>query len=117
MRYVKLFEQFIGEYTITPTEVGRDRGVKLNLKKVAKILKKAGYPATIEKEGILPNRMDYILTGPKYKDNDRDYGSIRFFRNGEVFGDDNWADEINSEDDVIPTIKEFLKDQIEYHNK
>jgi hypothetical protein len=111
MRHVKLFEQFTSErYQFNVTEIGRNTGVKLNLKKITKILKKAGYPATIEKEGILPSNEDGVITRDKLSVR-ADYGYIKICRNGEIFGSDNWGIEITSEDEVIPALKRFLQDQ------
>ena len=90
-------------------EVGRDTGVKLNMRKIINLLKDAGYSYSINDGNLLFPKS--IRTG--MKEGDVDYGSIVITRNGEVFGSDLWGTEINSEEEVIPTIEEFRKDQRE----
>jgi uncharacterized Rmd1/YagE family protein len=106
----RLYEENSSERKIIVKKIGRDTGVKFNLKKITKILKKAGYPADIEREGILPSNMDFVKTA---SDNlkKQDYGYIEIYRNGEIHGSDNWGTEISSEDEVIPALEKFLQDQ------
>jgi uncharacterized Rmd1/YagE family protein len=106
----KIFEQSSSEIKIIVKKIGRNTGVKFNLKKITKILKKAGYPADIEREGILPSNMDFVKTASDNLEK-QDYGYIEIFRNGEIHGSDNWGIEISSEDEVIPALEKFLQDQ------
>ena len=86
-------------------EVGRDTGVKLNMRKVLKLLKDQGYPHSIHRGNLLfPIE---ILAGGK----GRDVGAITITQIGELFGSGSWGMEIGSEEEVIPAIEQFVKDQ------
>ena len=41
----------------------------------------------------------------------RDVGAITITKNGELFGPGSWGIEIKSEEEVIPAIEQFVKDQ------
>ena len=89
-------------------EVGRDTGVKLNMRKVLKLLKDQGYPHSIHRGNIFSPLE--ILAGGKGPD----VGAITITKNGELFGPGSWGVEIKSEEEVIPAIEQFVKNQQNY---
>lgn len=88
--------------------VGRDTGIKLNMRKVISILKNNGYHYSIT-DGNMLTGIKAVMTAGKYGEGKP--GHLTFTKNGEVFGDDLWGTEISSEDEVIPTIEQFYIDQ------
>ena len=92
-----------------PNEVGRKTGVRLNMRKILRLLKDQGYPHSIDRgNSLFPTQ---ILAGGK--DEEGDLGAITITKNGELFGDGGWGIEINSEEEVIPAIELFVQDQKE----
>ena len=87
------------------TQVGRNTGVRLNMRAVLKLLKDQGYPHSIHRGNLLfPIE---ILAGGR----GRDVGAITITKNGELFGPGSWGMEVKSEEEVIPAIEQFVKDQ------
>ena len=89
-------------------EVGRNTGVKLNMRKILKLLKTQGYPHSIHRGNLLYPLE--ILAGGKGKD----VGAITITKNGELFGPDSWGMEIRSEEEIIPALDQFQIDQQNY---
>jgi hypothetical protein len=95
-----------GNPFIEPKVVGRDTGVKLDLKKVKKMAEAEGYEVSIE-EGNLLGIKSIKIEIPEA-------GTLVIKRNGEVFGDELWGDEMESENDILDVIQNFIKDQDGY---
>ena len=86
-------------------QVGRNTGVRLNMRKILQLLKDQGYPHSIHRGNFLfPVE---ILAGGK----GRDVGAITITKNGEITDSYSWGMEIKSEEEVIPAIEQFVKDQ------
>lgn len=83
---------------------------KLNMQKVYKILKTAGYDPKIS-EG---NRLFIKSIKVTGKGNTQDYGTVKITPSGTLYGDDLWGMDIKSEEEIIPAIEEFVKDQKSY---
>jgi hypothetical protein len=96
------------ENAIELKAVGRDTGVKLNMRKVISILKDNGYHYIIT-DGNMFTGIKAVTTYGKYGEGKS--GHLTFTKNGEVFGSDLWGTEITSENEVIPTIEQFYQDQ------
>ena len=95
-----------------PKEVGRKTGVRLNMRKILRLLKDQGYPHSIARgNSLFPTE---ILAGGK--DEEVDLGAITITKNGEIFGDDMWGIDIHSEEEVIPAIELFVQDQKDNNN-
>lgn len=102
------------ENAIELKAVGRDTGVKLNMRKVLNILKDNGYSYEIE-DG---NRFTGIKLIMVYgKAGGEVPGHISIAKNGELFGSDLWGKDIKSEDELIPAIEQFYKDQKEEYGQ
>jgi hypothetical protein len=95
-----------GNPSIEPKAVGRDTGVKLDLKKVKKMAEAEGYEVSVE-EGNLLGIKSIKIEIPEA-------GTLVIKRNGEVFGDELWGDEMESENDILDVIQNFIKDQDGY---
>lgn len=81
--------------------VGRDTGVKLNLRAIKKHLEKNGYTVNYSKGSSMVN--------PKVIDvfNPNTGNSIVIARNGELFGDGNWGVEVSTDKEAIQALKQF----------
>ena len=81
--------------------VGRDTGVKLNLRDIKKHLEKNGYTVNYSKGSSMVN--------PKVIDvfNPNTGNSIVIARNGELFGDGNWGVEVSTDKEAIQALKQF----------
>ena len=90
--------------SVVPKVVGRDTGVKLNIKSIKKHLERNGYKVDYAKGSSMVN--------PKYIDafNPTSGNSITIGRNGELFGDGNWGAEVKSEKEFIKALKQYEKE-------
>jgi uncharacterized protein YuzE len=95
-----------GNPSIEPKAVGRDTGVKLDLKKVKKMAEAEGYEVSIE-DGTLFSVKSINIKIPEA-------GTLTVTKNGEVFGDELWGAEMESDNDILDVIQNFIKDQDGY---
>ena len=93
---------------LQPNLVGGNTGVNLSMRKIINLLKAGGYPYSISDGNKLFPKS--IRAGSKHPD----VGTVLITKNGQLFGDDLWGMDISSEEEVIPAIDEFEKNQIEY---
>lgn len=111
MKHVKLFEEYINEASVTLKPVGRDTGVKLNIKSIKKQLEKDGYVVRYDNDSSMVNPKGINVFNP-------DSGhTLTIRRNGELFGDDNWGTEVKSEKEVIKALDQYEKDLSESVNE
>lgn len=82
---------------------------KLNMQKVYKILKTAGYDPKIS-EG---NRLLIKAITVWGKERLVDYGGMKITPSGALYGDDLWGIDIETEEQVIPALNQYIKDQRE----
>ena len=93
--------------------IGGDTGVKLNMRKVLNILKDNNYLYVIKDGNKFTGIKSIIVYG---KIGEGIPGHIVITKNGELFGSDLWGKDIKSEDELLPTIEQFYKDQNEQRN-
>jgi len=98
------------ENPIYPTEVGRDTGVTLPMRKIFRMLKDANYNPRITKGNKITGIIDIEIG---IEDDDFSAGMLTITKNGETFGDDLWGKDIKSENEIFPLIDEYYKDQLE----
>ena len=113
---VKRMQQLAGilKEEVELSVVGGNTGVKLNMRKVYNMLKSLNFNPQI-REG---NRLFIKTIEIGVVDDDGyDYGSLKISKNGELFGDDLWGYDIKSEDEILPAIEMYKKDQKDYRNK
>lgn len=111
MKKVKLFEAFINEASVTLKPVGRDTGVKLNIKSIKKQLEKDGYVVRYDNDSSMVNPKGINVFNP-------DSGhTLTIRRNGELFGDDNWGIEVKSEKEAIKALDQYEKELSESVNE
>jgi len=102
------------ELQIKLSQVGGDTGVKLNMRKVYNILKDNDFNPKV-REGNKLTGIKSIEIGVIGNDG-YDYGLLTISKNGELFGDDLWGYDIKSEDEILPSIELYKKDQKDYIN-
>lgn len=86
---------------------------KLNMQKVFKILKTSGYnPRIYDGNRLFIKGIE--VTG---KGNNADYGRVRISPSGALYGDDLWGMDIETEEQIIPALEAFVRDQREQQIK
>lgn len=96
------------------TQVGGDTGVKLPMKKIFKMLKREGYSPIVTKGNRITgiNRIEVEISNNRYTTRWSHCGTLIIDKNGQLFGDDLWGMDINSEDEIFPAIEEYYRDQV-----
>jgi hypothetical protein len=104
----KVFEEDNLEgYSEEIKSIGSKKGTKLNMHKVFKILRAAGYePRITQGNKIFPKEITVWGKGREVE-----YGGMQITPNGELFGDDLWGVDIKNEEQVIPALQMYINDQ------
>ena len=110
----KLFEEEEEPTSFTLPQVGGDTGIKLPMRKIFKMLKDAGYDPEIT-DGNRITGINDITIG--VGDDKFSAGTLIISKNGQVFGDNSWGVDIESEDEIFSMIDEFYMDQFESEAK
>ena len=88
--------------------VGRDTGIKLNIKAIKKHLEGKGYKVDYQKGGSMINPKGIDVFNPELG------STLTITRNGELFGDSEWGDEVSSEKEAVAALKRFESELKEY---
>jgi len=110
----KLFKEEEEPTAFTLPQVGGDTGIKLPMRKIFKMLKDAGYDPEIT-DGNRITGINDITIG--VGDDKFSAGTLIISKNGQVFGDNSWGVDIESEDEIFSMIDEFYMDQFESEAK
>jgi hypothetical protein len=99
------------EASIQLRQVGRNTGVKLNIKAIKKAIERAGYKVSYQKGSSILNTKGIDVFVPKVR------GTLTITQNGELFGDGNWGTEVSSDKEAVVALKKFEKQMSESVNE
>lgn len=95
------------------TQVGGNTGVKLPMKKIFNDLRDAGYNPSITGGNRITgiNRIEVEISDNRLQTRWSHCGALIITKNGQLFGEDLWGMDIESEDEIFPAIEEYYRDQ------